>query len=96
MSGTSEGAKKRLETIKRKYGENQQREWALQASKNSPGGFASDKVGKDGLTGKERAKQAGQKGGSVSPSNFKNDPERAKRLAQEYRDKQKGISHENS
>jgi general stress protein YciG len=95
MSGTSEGARKRLETIKQKYGENQQSEWAKQASKSSPGGFASDKVGKDGLTGKERARKAGQKGGALSPSNFKNDPERARRLSQEYRDK-KGISHEDS
>ena len=30
------------------------------------GGFASDEVGEDGLTGRERAKIAGAKGGSVS------------------------------
>lgn len=30
------------------------------------GGFASEKVGKDGLTGYERAKKAGQKGGLIS------------------------------
>lgn len=34
--------------------------------KGSSGGFASDKVGKDGLTGKERAVVAGRKGGKVS------------------------------
>jgi len=30
------------------------------------GGFASHKVGKDGLTGRERARQAGTKGGQIS------------------------------
>lgn len=30
------------------------------------GGFASDKVGKDGLTGRERARLAGAKGGRKS------------------------------
>lgn len=30
------------------------------------GGFASDKVGKDGLTGKQRASVAGIKGGRIS------------------------------
>lgn len=30
------------------------------------GGFASEKVGKDGLTGYERARLAGQKGGHIS------------------------------
>lgn len=35
-----------------------------QASKT--GGFASDKVGKDGLTGQERAVAAGAKGGRKS------------------------------
>lgn len=30
------------------------------------GGFASDEVGEDGLTGKQRAKLAGAKGGAIS------------------------------
>ena len=30
------------------------------------GGFASDEVGEDGLTGKQRAKLAGAKGGTIS------------------------------
>lgn len=30
------------------------------------GGFASDKVGKDGLTGRERSSVAGAKGGTIS------------------------------
>lgn len=33
------------------------------------GGFASDKVGDDGLTGVERAKVAGAKGGKISRRN---------------------------
>lgn len=34
--------------------------------KGKAGGFASSKIGKDGLTGQERAKLAGKKGGSKS------------------------------
>lgn len=34
--------------------------------KSRGGGFASNKIGKDGLTGKERAEIAGRKGGLKS------------------------------
>lgn len=33
---------------------------------STTGGFASDKVGADGLTGRQRARIAGAKGGSIS------------------------------
>lgn len=37
------------------------------------GGFASDLVGEDGLTGLERAKIAGRKGGTISRRGKKNE-----------------------
>ena len=43
-----------------KYGENWGSKFASKAGKAStPGGFGTDKVGKDGLTGKERATKFG-------------------------------------
>jgi hypothetical protein len=72
MSGTPTGWKKAEETIKSKF-ENEEayKAWrkeigAIGGSKSRGGGFASDIVGEDGLTGRERAAIAGAKGGSVS------------------------------
>lgn len=67
MSGTIEGGLKTAKVNKAKYGE----DWytkigALGGKAGKTGGFASDKVGVDGLTGKERASIAGGKGGAVS------------------------------
>lgn len=73
--GTPEGdlaSKRFLETIKKKYGSKEAMHKHFvemgriggRLSRN--GGFASKKVGKDGLTGKERASLAGQKGGAMS------------------------------
>lgn len=85
MAGTPEGARKAAETRRNKYGADWEKQKAAQAGKQSKrGGFASEKVGKDGLTGQERAKIYGSKGGQASSSNFKNDPERAKKLSHEY------------
>lgn len=39
-------------------------------SMSSGGGFASDIVGKDGLTGRERSRIAGQKGGKISKRGY--------------------------
>jgi hypothetical protein len=39
---------------------------ALGGAKSNNGGFASSKVGEDGLTGKERARVAGTEGGKIS------------------------------
>ena len=36
---------------------------------STTGGFASEKIGKDGLTGQERASVAGYKGGVISRRN---------------------------
>lgn len=67
MSGTKAGGEKARNKILKKFGE----DWfkligRKGGKKSSTGGFASYKVGKDGLTGVERARIAGRKGGQVS------------------------------
>lgn len=82
MSGTPEGARKRIEKLKELHGPDYFKVQTSHAGKHTKrGGFASEKVGKDGLTGRQRAKIAGRKGGQNTPGNFKNDPERASRVA---------------
>lgn len=58
------------ETMKKKYGDKLHDHYAEMGRKGGllgrSGGFASKKVGKDGLTGRERASIAGQKGGALS------------------------------
>jgi hypothetical protein len=67
MAGTITGGTKTAETNKKKYGSDYyQRIGALGGIKSRGGGFASHKVGEDGLTGIERAKIAGSKGGKIS------------------------------
>ena len=67
MAGTTAGGKKAAKKNKELYGEDF---YGVIGSKGGKlgrtGGFASDKVGADGLTGKERAKIAGSKGGIIS------------------------------
>lgn len=66
MAGTKEGGKKTAETNKRVYGADFYAKIGAEGGKNgTTGGFGSNKVGIDGLTGKERAKIAGQKGGYI-------------------------------
>ena len=61
MGQTKEGAKKYRETMIAKHGSLEAyQEWRKNISinggkKGHNGGFASDKVGKDGLTGKQRS-----------------------------------------
>jgi hypothetical protein len=63
MAGTKIGGIKAAETNKKRYGEDFYRKIGAEGGKKSRGGgFASEKVGKDGLTGRERAKVAGAKG----------------------------------
>lgn len=67
MSGTKAGGIKARQTNLERHGS----DFYVNIGKKggmcgSTGGFASDKVGKDGLTGKERAKMAGRKGGRLS------------------------------
>lgn len=67
MVATSEGGKKAAITNKAKYGDNFYSEIGRRGGKNGhTGGFGSDKVGADGLTGKQRARVAGSKGGAIS------------------------------
>ena len=67
MVQTREGGRKTAQTIKEKWGTDFYREIGRKGGKNGhTGGFASDVIGRDGLTGKERAKIAGKKGGTIS------------------------------
>lgn len=67
MSGTKAGGMKASATIKKKYGKDWYKNIGRIGGRNgNTGGFASDKVGKDGLTGRERSAIAGAKGGSIS------------------------------
>ena len=67
MVQTKEGGRKTAQTIKEKWGSDFYREIGRKGGKNGhTGGFASDVIGRDGLTGKERARIAGKKGGTIS------------------------------
>lgn len=67
MSGTKEGGAKAAKTNKERHGHEFYVRIGRMGGKNgSTGGFASTNVGKDGMTGYQRAKIAGAKGGSIS------------------------------
>lgn len=67
MSGTREGGLKAAETNRKKQGADFYARIGSKGGKlGTTGGFASNIVGKDGLTGAERAKIAGAKGGKIS------------------------------
>lgn len=67
MAGSVIGGRKARETNLKKYGKDFYASIGSKGGKNGhSGGFASDKVGKDGLTGLERAAIAGRKGGQIS------------------------------
>lgn len=67
MSGTKLGGIRAAATNKKKYGKGFYALIGRKGGKNGhTGGFASEEPGKDGLTGPERAKIAGQKGGIKS------------------------------
>lgn len=67
MAGTKEGAAKAVATIRDRYGNDYYARLGRIGGQNGrTGGFASDLVGKDGLTGRERAKKAGVIGGTIS------------------------------
>ena len=58
MAGTKEGALKGRDTVYKKYGKDYYRELGHCGKGTSRnGGFASLKVGKDGLTGPERSRK---------------------------------------
>ena len=63
MAGTVEGGRKARKTNYEKYGD----DFYKRIGKlGHTGGFASTEVGEDGLTGPQRAKLAGAKGGKKS------------------------------
>lgn len=67
MAGTIVGGRKAANTNKIKYGDDFYGVIGAKGGKRGKtGGFASSKVGADGLTGRERARLAGSKGGRIS------------------------------
>lgn len=67
MAGTTQGGRKAAQKNKTLYGEDFYGRIGAKGGKlGKTGGFASEKVGEDGLTGKERARLAGSKGGKIS------------------------------
>lgn len=67
MSGTTIGGKRASITNIKRYGKDFYRRIGAKGGRNgNTGGFASDKIGEDGMTGRERAIVAGRKGGLVS------------------------------
>jgi uncharacterized protein len=66
MSGSQIGGQKASKTNRKIYGEDFYKQiGALGGRRGRTGGFASDKVGEDGLTGRERAAVVGAKGGRI-------------------------------
>lgn len=67
MAGTRDGGRKAAETNRAKYGPNFYSNIGRKGGvRGHDGGFASKGIGKDGLTGPERAKIYGSVGGKVS------------------------------
>lgn len=67
MAGTKEGARKAALTNKLKHGPDFYANIGARGGRNGhTGGFASTKVSDDGLTGPERAKLVGARGGAIS------------------------------
>lgn len=67
MAGTTTGGRKAAEKNKALYGADFYASIGAKGGKlGRTGGFASDKKGDDGLTGRERARLAGSKGGRIS------------------------------
>lgn len=67
MSGTVAGGRKTARTNKKLYGKDYYRTIGAMGGKNGhTGGFASNKIGADGLTGRQRAAIAGATGGRIS------------------------------
>lgn len=67
MVGTKAGGLKAARTNRARYGKDFYRIQGAKGGANGhTGGFASDKIGSDGLNGYQRARIAGQKGGRIS------------------------------
>lgn len=67
MAGTKKGGALAAATNRKKYGKDfYARIGAMGGRQGRTGGFASNKVGDDGLTGRQRAALAGAAGGRLS------------------------------
>jgi hypothetical protein len=67
VAGTKAGGQAAASTNKKKYGKDFYKKIGSEGGKlGTTGGFASNKVGDDGLTGRERAASAGAVGGKKS------------------------------
>ena len=67
MAGTKQGGMRAAQTNKTKYGTDFYASIGAKGGKRGKtGGFASAKKGADGLSGRERARLAGSKGGRIS------------------------------
>jgi len=66
MAQTKEGAAKAVAKVLERYPDHFKRIGSIGGRRSNTGGFASNKVGRDGLTGPSRASVAGRKGGSIS------------------------------
>lgn len=67
MAGTIAGGLKASQTIKGRHGKDYYKNMGrIGGQKGTTGGFASNNVGQDGLTGKQRASVAGVIGGRIS------------------------------
>ncbi len=67
MAGSKTGGKLAAKTNVKRHGNDFYKKiGAMGGKRSNTGGFASPKVGDDGLTGKQRAKLVGAKGGAIS------------------------------
>lgn len=67
MAGSIAGGKRAAQTNRQKHGTDFYAViGAIGGRLGRTGGFASHKIGSDGLTGRQRAMLAGQKGGTIS------------------------------
>lgn len=76
MAGTKQGGKKTAQTNIARHGKDFYSKIGKKGgASGNTGGFASDVIGKDGLTGRERASRAGRIGGLKSKRNRKKELE---------------------
>lgn len=96
MSGNKIGGAKAAKTNKERHGEGfYARIGAMGGHNGKTGGFASNKVGKDGLTGQERAKLVGAIGGLKSkrgPAKNSGNSTRSKKCQTEVKTPEHGKS----
>ena len=77
MTGNISGGKKSAQTIYKRHGKDFYKKMGrLGGQKSRGGGFGDERVGRDGLTGAQRAKLAGRKGGGISRRGKKTKDER--------------------